>query len=72
MYHYGDAHAYRSTTPIPRPAEIVALTPTPSGRGYWLVSRAGNAYAAGDAKPYLASGLLPNQPIIAAAPSHHS
>ena len=44
------------------------MTPTPDGRGYWLVASDGGIFAFGDA-PFLGSapGTAPGQPVVAVA-----
>ena len=65
---FGHAVAYK----VPAPAQpVVALTPTPDGRGYWLVLQNGAIVAAGDARGYGSmAGRHLNSPVagIAATP----
>jgi hypothetical protein len=51
---------------MPLNQPVVGMSPTPSGRGYWLVAADGGVFAFGDA-PYLGStgAIRLNQPIVA-------
>ena len=77
VYSYGDARLYGSlrNKHLPKPvigipaAQIgpaVGMAATPDGKGYWLVSVAGDVYSFGDARNYgsLSSRLI-HSPIIA-------
>ncbi|MFC6853337.1 S8 family peptidase [Aquipuribacter hungaricus] len=59
---YGDA----STLPLARP--VVGMSPTASGRGYWLVASDGGIFTYGDAVFHGSTGALRlNQPIVGMA-----
>jgi cell wall-associated NlpC family hydrolase len=49
---------------------IVAMSPTPDGRGYWLVASDGGVFSFGDAAFYGSTGAIAlNNPIVAATPT---
>ena len=73
MFTFGDAHYYGSTGGQPLVAPITTITPTQSGRGYWLVGANGDVFAFGDAEFFGSTGgQALNRPIVAAAASRHS
>jgi hypothetical protein len=49
VFAFGDAGFLGSLGGSPPPSPIVALAPTSTGGGYWMVSRDGTVYAFGDA-----------------------
>ncbi|MGH2690226.1 MAG: hypothetical protein ACRDKW_15680, partial [Actinomycetota bacterium] len=51
---FGDAAFHGSTGSIRLTQPIVAMTPTPSGNGYWMTAADGGIFAFGDA-PFLGS-----------------
>ena len=55
MLNFGDAKSYGSIRSHPK-APIMGIVRTPSGRGYWLVTRAGGVVAFGDAHNYGSMG----------------
>jgi hypothetical protein len=47
---------------------IIAMRPTATGNGYWLVAADGGVFVFGDALPYGSMGGQPlNQPIVGLA-----
>ena len=49
---------------------VVAMAPTPDGKGYWLVSSDGGVFNFGDASFYGSTGgLTLNKPVVAMAPT---
>ncbi len=57
--HYGDA----SNLPLNQP--IVGMSPTSTGRGYWLVASDGGIFTYGDARFFGSTGdLVLNKPIV--------
>ena len=61
IYAFGDAHNYGSATSGRRGADnIVGMTRTPDGQGYWVVASNGAASNFGDAEP---EGSLPAQGV---------
>ncbi|MGH9042067.1 MAG: hypothetical protein ACRDZ3_17750 [Acidimicrobiia bacterium] len=66
IFTYGDAGFSGSTGAVKLNRPIVAMAPTPTGKGYWLVASDGGIFAFGDA-PFLGSaGALPLvQPVVA-------
>jgi hypothetical protein len=60
--YYGSAYGKHLIAPI------VALVPTPTGKGYWLIGADGSVYAFGNAKyEGGAGGRVRQDPIVAAA-----
>jgi surface antigen len=69
---FGDAGFYGSTDSHLLNAPLVAMAPTPTGHGYWLIARDGGVFTFGDARFYGSTGNLKlTQPVvgIAATPS---
>src|SRR5206468_486379 len=56
VFAFGDAGFYGSTGAIALTKPIVAMTPTPSGKGYWLVASDGGVFAFGDAGYFGSTG----------------
>ena len=52
IFSFGDAQFYGSTGAIALNDPIVAMAPTPDGRGYWLVASDGGIFTFGDAAFY--------------------
>ena len=90
VFNFGNAGFYGSTYSLgltgltgshPLDSPVVGIAPTPDGKGYWLVTKAGFVYGFGDAKfygdtfSYGLTGLTGSHPLnapivgIAAAPS---
>ena len=66
----GDAAFYGSTGALTLNKPIVAMAPTPDGKGYWLVASDGGIFTFGDAAFYGSTGALTlNKPIVAMAPT---
>jgi len=59
VWSFGNAGSYGSATGLPLGHPIVAITPTPDGRGYWLVASDGGIFTFGDASYYGSSGSTP-------------
>jgi hypothetical protein len=67
IFAFGDAVFGGSTGNLHLNQPIVGITPTPDGKGYWLVARDGGIFSFGDAPFYGSTGNLPlNQPIVGA------
>ena len=61
---------YGSTGAIALNKPIVAMAPTPDGKGYWLVASDGGIFAYGDAQFYGSTGAIAlNKPIVSMAPT---
>ena len=90
VFNFGNAGFYGSTYTLgltgltgshPLGSPVVGIAPTPDGKGYWLVTKAGFVYGFGDAKfygdtfSYGLTGITGSHPLnapivgIAAAPS---
>ena len=54
MDTFGDAQPYGGMSTQGR--EVVGMTPTPDGRGYWLVQDDGGGFTFGDARFYGSTG----------------
>jgi NlpC/P60 family len=68
VWNFGNAVSYGSAGALPLAHPIVAITPTPDGRGYWLVASDGGVFTYGDAAFYGSTGALSlNQPIVSMA-----
>ena len=65
VFVFGDAALHGSLADTPVQAQIVAMAPTPSGKGYWLAAADGGIFTFGDAK-FLGSmgGTRLNEPIV--------
>src|SRR5689334_5940922 len=71
VYAFGSAH-YAGANHGALAAEVVGITPTRSGRGYWLAARDGGVFSFGDARFHGSTGSIRlNRPIVgmAATPS---
>lgn len=58
--------------PSYNPSSLVSLVPTGDNGGYWIVGANGAIFAMGDAVSYgslLGQGIVPNRPIVGAAPT---
>ena len=58
--------------PSYNPSSLVSIVPTGDNAGYWIVGSNGAIFAMGDASSYgslLALGVVPNLPIVGAAPT---
>jgi surface antigen len=65
---FGDAGFLGSTDSHALSAPLVAITPTPTGHGYWLIARDGGVFAFGDARFYGSTGgLRLAQPVVGMA-----
>ena len=54
--------------PAATAAPVVGMTPSPSGKGYWIVAGDGGVFAGGDAKYYGSMGGKPlKQPVVGIA-----
>ncbi|MHB1761485.1 MAG: G1 family glutamic endopeptidase, partial [Acidimicrobiales bacterium] len=74
VFAFGDAQFYGSMPGLPASAQpgkpVVALAPTPDGRGYWETTSAGDVYSFGDARFYGSTGNLAlADPIVSMAPT---
>jgi NlpC/P60 family protein len=52
VWNFGRAGSYGSLGATPPAQPVVAITPAPDGRGYWLATSAGTVAAFGDATSY--------------------
>jgi hypothetical protein len=69
---YGAAPALGPDPPFPTTSPLVALAPTPSGDGYWVVGADGGVFSYGDARYHGSTGgLALRSPVVgvAATPS---
>ena len=65
VFSFGDARFYGSTGAIGLNQPIVALQPTPSAAGYWLVASDGGIFNFGDARFWgSGGGRSLEQPVI--------
>ena len=70
VWNFGDVGSYGSAAGLPLTHPIVALAPTPDGKGYWLVASDGGVFTYGDAAFYGSTGAIAlNKPIVALAPT---
>ena len=70
IFSYGDAVFYGSTGSLTLNRPIVAMSPTPDDKGYWLVASDGGIFSFGDAGFYGSTGSLTLQkPIVAMDPT---
>jgi hypothetical protein len=70
IFSYGDASFYGSTGSITLNKPIAGMTPTPDGKGYWLVATDGGIFSYGDAAFYGSTGSIAlNKPIAGMAPT---
>ena len=68
VYAFGDAPFFGSTGRVSLVAPIVAITPTPTGRGYWLLGQDGGLFAYGDATFFGSTGgVRLNRPVVGMA-----
>jgi hypothetical protein len=68
VFSFGDAAFYGSTGGTHLNESIVAMAPTPDGRGYWLVASDGGVFSFGDAAFYGSTGGTHlNESIVAMA-----
>jgi hypothetical protein len=65
---YGDAMALANFAGITVTSPLVAMAPTPDGKGYWVAAADGGVFAFGDAKFYGSMGAAPlYAPIVGIA-----
>ncbi len=70
VWNFGDAGAYGSAAGLTLTRPIVAITPTPDGRGYWLVAADGGIFSFGDAAFHGSTGaIVLNEPIVGMTPT---
>ncbi len=70
VFAVGDAHWLGNVAY--NPSSLVSIVPTGDNAGYWIVGSNGAIFAMGDASSYgslLALGVVPNHPIVGAAPT---
>ena len=60
---FGDASFYGSTGALTLNQPIVAMDPTPDGKGYWLVAADGGVFAFGDAGFYGSTAGSSGDPV---------
>jgi hypothetical protein len=74
VFSFGDASFFGSTYslgltgllgPNPLPAPVVGMSATPTGQGYWLVSRTGHVWAFGDAPTLGSASSEVTEPVVA-------
>ena len=68
IFSFGGAKFFGSTGAIKLNQPIVGMSPTPSGRGYWLVARDGGVLAFWDA-PFYGSDSPAPAPVVGIAPT---
>jgi hypothetical protein len=67
VYAFGSA-PYLGANHSPLAADIVGMSATPTGNGYWLVARDGGIFTFGDAHFYGSTGALHlDQPVVGMA-----
>ena len=70
VFAVGDAHWLGNVAYNPSP--LVSIVPTGDNAGYWIVGSNGAIFTMGDAASHgslLALGIVPNFPIVGAAPT---
>ena len=68
VWNFGQAGAYGSAGALKLAQPIVAMAPTPTGKGYWLVARDGGVFSFGDATFHGSTGAIRlAQPIVGMA-----
>ena len=70
VFAVGDAHWLGNSSY--NPSSLVSIVPTGDNAGYWIVGSNGAIFGLGDAASYgslPALGIVPNLPIVGAAPT---